>query len=88
MQNSEDESECRMKKANTWIREHHFRGYTNDYIEHGDAAGYMYEEETQDKKCSNENKHQMKLRFSTTGHNINDKGEHVNVICSTCEKDI
>ena len=47
MQNSEDES--RMKEANEWIRKHHFRGYTNDYIEHGDAAGYMYEEETENK---------------------------------------
>ena len=68
MQNSEDESICKMKKANEWIRANNFRAYTDNYIDVGDSAGFMYEAENDTRVCAAG--HHMDLRLSTENHTV------------------
>jgi len=41
-----------MREANEWIKKHNFNEYTEDFIELGDGAGYIYENENEERHCS------------------------------------
>ena len=66
MQNSEDPKVSRMAKSNKWIKNHHFRAFTEEFIKFGDAAGDKLEEVNDAVPCSEG--HHMVLCLSTENH--------------------